>query len=74
MINIHEAKTNLSKIIEKVERTKQPAIIARHGKPVVRIIPLEVISKKSLAGALKDKIIYSDQFDLSDKEIEKLFQ
>jgi prevent-host-death family protein len=52
MINIHEAKTNLSKIIEKVERTKQPAIIARHGKPVVRIIPLEVISKKSLAGAL----------------------
>jgi prevent-host-death family protein len=37
--NIHQAKTNLSKLIEAAERGEE-VIIARNGKPAVRIVPV----------------------------------
>lgn len=42
-VNMLEAKTNLSKLVEAVESGKEPEIIlARNGKPVARIVPIEV--------------------------------
>lgn len=41
-VNMHEAKSNLSKLVEAVETgEQQEVIIARNGKPVARIVPLE---------------------------------
>ena len=39
-VNVHDAKTNLSKLLAKVEAGEE-VVIARHGKPVARLVPAE---------------------------------
>jgi prevent-host-death family protein len=46
-VNMLEAKTNLSKLVEAVETGKETEIIlARNGKPVARIVPIELEPRK----------------------------
>ncbi len=40
-VNIYEAKTRLSAIISEIERTGEPVIICRHGRPVAELRALE---------------------------------
>jgi prevent-host-death family protein len=61
-INIHEAKTQFSKLIEAVAEGKQ-VVIARAGKPVARLVAIEMKQSIRKAGALKGKINISDDFD-----------
>ncbi len=49
--NIHEAKTHLSQIIEQVESGGE-AVIARAGKPVVRLVPIETPPGRRVLGRL----------------------
>lgn len=72
-VNIHYAKTNLSKLIEQAENGEE-VILARNGKPVVRLEPIASEKRKSLLGALKGKMWISDDFNSpeTDKEIEDL--
>ncbi len=51
-VNIHEAKTQLSKLIERAERGEE-VVIARAGKPVVKLTALEPEQPKSRIGFLK---------------------
>ena len=60
--NIHEAKTNLSKIVERVEHGEE-IIISRAGKPVAKIIPLGRQARMASYGSLKGKIILADDWD-----------
>lgn len=53
-VTIHEAKTQLSKLIAAAERGEE-VIIARRDKPVVRLNAVEVYSGKSRIGGLKGK-------------------
>ena len=65
--NIHEAKTNLSKLVERVEAGDE-IVIARAGKPAVRMVPLAP-KRKIKFGVLKsEKMWIADDFDapLSD--------
>lgn len=71
-VNIHHAKTHLSKLIAQAEKGEE-VIIARNGKPVVKLVPVAPIKRKSLLGALKGKFTISDDFHLPDPEIEDLF-
>lgn len=71
-VNIHHAKTHLSKLIEKALNGEE-VIIAKAGKPVVRLIPVPVEGPRSLVGALRGKFIVSDDFHLPDPEMEDLF-
>jgi prevent-host-death family protein len=61
-VNIFEAKTNLSKLIERVEQGED-VIIARAGKPVARLTRLETVKKPIRYGVLKGKIWIADDFD-----------
>lgn len=61
-VNIFEAKTQLSKLIEMAERGED-VVIARAGKPVVRITRLEPAKKSIRFGGLKGKIWIADDFD-----------
>ena len=61
-VNIFEAKTNLSKLIELVEQG-QEVVIARAGKPVARLTRLEPAKRRIQYGALKGKIWIADDFD-----------
>ena len=60
--NIFEAKTQLSKLVEMAENG-QDVIIARAGKPVVRVTKLEPVKRPIRYGGLKDKIWIADDFD-----------
>lgn len=72
IVNIHEAKTNLSKLIEKTSKGEE-VIIARAGKPVAKLSPYQEKLKPRKLGLLKGKIIIPDNFDDEDEEINKLF-
>ncbi|HVZ82081.1 MAG TPA: type II toxin-antitoxin system prevent-host-death family antitoxin [Terracidiphilus sp.] len=63
-VNIFEAKTNLSKLIEQVERGGE-VIIARAGKPVARLTQLEPKKRKKPIrfGLMKGEIWVADDFD-----------
>jgi len=61
-VNVFEAKTQLSKLIAKAENGED-VIIARAGKPVVRLTRLEPEKKTIRFGALKGKVWIADDFD-----------
>lgn len=62
MINIHEAKTQLSKLIEIAEAGEE-VTIARAGKPVVKLVPYKPLKPDRKPGALKGKLWISDDFN-----------
>lgn len=74
-VNIHAAKTNLSRLVEEAAKG-EPFIIAKAGKPMVKVVPLDAPTQKKMKriGFLKGQIKVPDDFDtmLSD-EIEKMF-
>ena len=60
-VSVHEAKTHLSRLIEKVLAGEE-VVIARNKEPVVRLVREGPPKKKPLLGALKGKVT----FDLKD--------
>ncbi len=79
--NIHNAKTNLSKLIERAEAGEE-VVIARNGKPAVRLtpvtpdddIPRHADGLPAWMGSLRGKMIIPDDFDGLDAEIAKSFE
>jgi prevent-host-death family protein len=68
MYTVHQAKTNLSKLIREAENG-QSVIIARGKEPVVKIVALEKPRKRRVPGRLKGKIrIHPSFFDPMTKE------
>ena len=61
-INMHEAKTQLSKLVEAAEAGRE-TVIARAGKPVAKLVPLVPKSPARRLGALKGKIRIPADFD-----------
>jgi prevent-host-death family protein len=61
-VNIFEAKTQLSKLIAMVENGEE-VVIARAGKPVVRLTKLKQEKKPIIFGLLEGKIHVADDFD-----------
>lgn len=61
-INIHEAKTHLSRLLENVIEGDE-VVIAKHGKPVARLIPFKTKAVTRKPGSLKGQIKISDDFD-----------
>ena len=59
-VNVHEAKTHLSRLLESVAEGEE-IIIARAGKPVAKLVPLK--SKPRRPGGLKGKIRIHPDFD-----------
>jgi len=70
--NIHEAKTNLSKLIEHVLQGKE-VIIAKAGKPVAKIVEYNEKLEVRKPGLLKGKIEVPDDFYEESEEINKMF-
>jgi prevent-host-death family protein len=54
-VNIHEAKTQLSKLVEAATEGEE-VILARAGRPVARIVPIRKGTGRRTPGALKGKI------------------
>lgn len=71
-VNIHQAKTNLSKLIEKT-LNGEDVVIAKAGKPVVKLVAFKDNPKPRKPGALKGKIFVPDDFTEESKEINIMF-
>ena len=74
-VNIHEAKTHLSRLIEKAARG-EPFIIAKAGKPMVKVVAIEAPAPHEARrlGFMAGQFTVPDDFDrMGDKEIEAMF-
>jgi len=71
-VNVYEAKTHLSKLLEQVEAGEE-IVIARHGRPVARLVPLPQTPVHRVPGGWKGKVWMSPDFDEPDPELEDLF-
>ena len=67
-VNIHEAKTHLSRLLSRVEGGEE-IVIAKAGKPVARIVPLSGKPVKRVPGTAKGRIRIDKSFfePLSDE-------
>jgi prevent-host-death family protein len=63
--NIHDAKTNLSWIIERVEHGEE-IIISRAGNPVAKVVPLTRRIDRGGRGSLRGKLVTADDWDSDD--------
>ncbi len=72
-VNIHEAKTHLSKLVESAAKG-EPFIIARAGKPLVKVTMLEGETPRRL-GFMAGQYVIPDDFDsIGEGEIRALFE
>ena len=72
-VNIHEAKTQLSKLVDLAVRG-EPFVIAKAGKPLVRVTALEAPSEPTRLGFLAGTIAVPDDFnEMGEHEISALF-
>jgi prevent-host-death family protein len=74
-INIHEAKTHLSKLVEEAAQGES-FIIAKSGKPMVKVIALDAPAERKIKrlGFMAGDISVPDDFDtMGQAEIEKMF-
>jgi len=70
-VNVYEAKTRLSSLLEKVEAGEE-ITIARHGKPIASLVPLQRKQSPRVPGAWKGKVWIADDFDEPDEEYQNL--
>jgi prevent-host-death family protein len=69
VVNIHEAKTTLSKLIEAVQRGEE-VIIGKAGRPVAKLVPyVEEKPKVRRIGGLKGKVWMAPDFDQLPREV-----
>jgi prevent-host-death family protein len=74
-VNIHEAKTHLSRLVEQAAKG-EPFVIAKAGKPLVKVTPLDtpVAGQVRRLGFMAGRIQVPDDFDrMGSAEIERLF-
>lgn len=72
MVNILEAKTHLSRLVEDIASGVESSIvIARNGKPVAQLVPISKVTVRF--GLAKGKFTIGDDFDACNEEIAALF-
>lgn len=72
-VNIHQAKTHLSKLVQRVEEGEE-IIIARAGKPVAMLVPLREAPRRRRLGLFKGQIKIHDDFDELPPDLQAAFE
>jgi prevent-host-death family protein len=73
IVNIHEAKTHFSKLVDRAAAGEE-IVIAKAGRPVARLVPLGKTNEPRQLGGWTGRVRISDDFDAVDDEIAKLFE
>ena len=74
-VNIHEAKTHLSRLIERAAKG-EPFVIAKAGKPLVKVVPLNTpdVAQVRRLGFMRGQLSVPSDFDrMGSGEIDSLF-
>ncbi|HEY0140428.1 MAG TPA: type II toxin-antitoxin system prevent-host-death family antitoxin [Thermoanaerobaculia bacterium] len=73
IVNIHEAKTQLSRLVERASRGES-FIIAKAGKPLVKVVAIDAPTEPQRLGFLEGEIEIPDDFDrMGEEEIAAMF-
>ncbi len=72
-INIHDAKTNLSRYLEQVQHEHETIIICKNGQPIAQLTEYNKNKGRKL-GLWKGKIKISDDFDQLPEEFKGFFE
>ena len=75
-VNVHEAKTHLSRLLEEVRRGRS-FVIAKGGTPVAKVVPVGEgrAGGRRVLGFLRGEIEIPEDFDrMGQREIEELFR
>lgn len=73
IVNTHQAKTQLSKLIDRAAAGEE-IIIGRAGKPVARLVPYRQIREERRPGLWKGKVRIADDFDSTPDEVIESFE
>lgn len=71
-INIHEAKTHLSRLIERVEAGEE-ITLARAGRPVAKLVSISRRTEPRVPGLWKGKVRIAEDFDAPLPEVDEAF-
>lgn len=75
VINMLEAKSTLSRLVESIEQGKErEIIIARNGRPAARLVPLERTPEGTRIGVAEGAFAVPDDIDAHNDEVARLFQ
>ena len=73
-INIHEAKTHLSRLVEQAAAGEE-VIIAKAGRPMARLVPMNPVSQTKRLGMLRGKVKVPENFNTPlPEDIQRLFE
>ena len=61
-VNVHEAKTHLSRLLERVEQGEE-IVLARAGRPIARLVPYVPEVPERQPGSARGDVWVSDDFD-----------
>lgn len=71
--NVHEAKTHLSRILERVATTGQEVVISKAGEPIAKVVPLRPKVRRTGRGSLRGRIRIADDFDELPDDLSEAF-
>ncbi len=72
VINVHEAKTNLSELLRRVERGEE-VVLARAGTPVAKLVPYHTAAEPRRPGRWAGQVWIAPDFDDTPDELVELF-
>lgn len=73
LMNIHEAKTHFSRLVERVEAGEE-ILIGRAGRPVARLVPLTARTKPRTPGLWRGRVRIAPDFDTTDDQLLDAFE
>ncbi|MDB5101765.1 MAG: antitoxin [Cyanobacteria bacterium RYN_339] len=73
IVNIHDAKTHLSRLLERAAAGEE-IVIARAGKPIARLMPLEDTPRRRPLGLLTGQIKLAPDFDELPEDVAAAFR
>jgi prevent-host-death family protein len=73
ILNIQEAKTHLSRLVEEVVSGEE-IIIAKAGRPCVRLLPFRTEQTPRTAGGWGGQLWIAEDFDATEPRVERLFE
>jgi prevent-host-death family protein len=73
-VNMLQAKSSLSRLVEAVEQGRErEIIIARNGRPAAKLVPIDTAPIGQRIGVAKGKFEVPDTIDASSEEVARLF-
>jgi prevent-host-death family protein len=73
MVNIHEAKTNFSRLVERAEHGEE-ILIGRSGKPVARLVPYHESRAPRTPGGWEGRVMIAPDFDELPPDLDAAFR